>query len=266
MTNVIFEKPNYENLIKQGYTCVDMHSHSRYSDGLSSLRSLHNKCKKLGIGIALTDHNEIRGSLKLSKNKDIFVIPGMETTASEGIHTLFYFYDKKELKEFYNKTIKPNLSKNPFSDLKISVIDLIESAGKYNCKICSAHPFGPMNSGMHKFAEKEEYKKILKKIDFIEALNSAHLHSENIRAERWGDSMGKGLTGGSDAHATVFLGKVVTCTKSRDDFLDSIGKESIVVGKEVNSSLLMLRHILNLRLFSKFPKFYIKKMISYMSK
>ncbi|MBN2112122.1 PHP domain-containing protein [Candidatus Woesearchaeota archaeon] len=261
MNRVIFAKPDISELKKEGYHCVDMHCHSRYSDGLSKLHTIYKKCKKMGIGVALTDHNESKGAVKMMKYRDILVIPGIETTSKEGIHTLFYFYNAKELEEFCSKTVKKSLGGNPYSDLKASIIELVEAAGRYNCRICSAHPFGPWNTGIYKFSGKKDYKKLIKKIDFVEGINSSHPRESNIKAVKWGTKLGKTFTGGSDAHATMFIGKVVTATTGGKNFLDSISKESLVVGTEVNKALLALRHVLKLRMFSKFPKFYIKKII-----
>lgn len=259
MNKAIFAKPDIEKLKKEGYYCMDMHCHSRYSDGLTSIKGIYKRCKKLGIGIAITDHNECMGALKIVKYKGLNAIPGIETTSSEGIHTLFYFYNPGELEEFH-KIVEKNLSENPFSDLKISLIELVEKAKKYSCRISTAHPFAIGNTGIHKFLKNREYRKVFRKIDFIEAINSSNFHSMNVKAAKWGQKAGKPFTAGSDAHASVFIGKAVTASKS-EDFLDSLKKHSLVVGTEVNPVLLAFRHLLKFKMFSKFPKFYFKKLI-----
>ncbi len=261
MSKAIFEKPNIEELRRQGYHCIDMHCHTRYSDGITKIEDIYKKCRKLGIGIAITDHNEIKGALEIAKYKNFLAVPGIETTSSEGIHTLFYFYSPKELEEFHAKVIVKNRSENPFSDLRISVIDIIEKSKNYNCLISASHPFGPWNTGIHKFSKKKDYKRIIKKIDFVEVINSSTFHDLNKKAVEWGKQLGKGFTGGSDAHASLFIGKVITATTEKKNFLDSLKKESLVVGKEINPFLLSLRHALKWRMFSRFPKFYIKKLI-----
>jgi len=260
MSKAIFEKPNIKELRKQGYNCVDMHCHTRYSDGMPSIEQIYRHCRKKGIGVAITDHNEIKGALKIAKYKNFLSIPGIETTSSEGIHTLFYFYDPKELEEFHKKVIEKNLSENPFSDLKISVTDIVEKAKGYNCLASAAHPFAPGNTGIYGFTKKKKYRDLLRKIDFVEAINACTFHNQNQKAADWGMRLGKNFTGGSDAHTSQFIGMVVTATRG-EDFLDSIKKESLVVGKEVNSLLISLRCMLKVRMFSRFPKFYIKKLI-----
>ena len=47
---VLFEKPKI-NELKKEYTVVDMHFHTRYSDGINQVKAIVNKTKKLGIGI-----------------------------------------------------------------------------------------------------------------------------------------------------------------------------------------------------------------------
>ncbi len=55
-----FERPNLAELKKEN-TVVDLHFHSHYSDGYNTVEAIARKAHDLGIGIAVTDHNEIRG-------------------------------------------------------------------------------------------------------------------------------------------------------------------------------------------------------------
>ena len=97
---VDFKKPNIEELKKKKeFTLVDMHVHSRYSDGMNRVKTIIKKSKSLGIGISITDHNEVKGCIKAAGDKDVMLIPGIETTTYEGIHMLFYFFSVKDLEE-----------------------------------------------------------------------------------------------------------------------------------------------------------------------
>ena len=80
---IAFEKPGLEQL-GLSHTMIDMHVHTRYSDGLNSTRAIAQKAVELGIGIAITDHNEIRGALEIDKEPAILSIPGIEITSQEG--------------------------------------------------------------------------------------------------------------------------------------------------------------------------------------
>ena len=90
---VRFEKPDLE-LLNKTYTVVDTHFHSSYSDGLNRIDKIVERARRLGIGIAITDHNEIRGALEIDQYKDVLSIPGIELTVAEGSHLLVYFYEQ----------------------------------------------------------------------------------------------------------------------------------------------------------------------------
>lgn len=67
----------------------DLHIHSIYSyDGTAAVPAILGRAKQIGLGvIAITDHDEINGSLKaldLASQFDMEVIPGLEVTTAEG--------------------------------------------------------------------------------------------------------------------------------------------------------------------------------------
>ncbi|MDA8138743.1 MAG: PHP domain-containing protein, partial [Desulfobacteraceae bacterium] len=97
---VQFQKPDLCHL-NSDHTVVDMHFHSTYSDGLNRIDKIANQARRLGIGIAITDHNEIRGALEIDQYEDILSIPGIELTVAEGSHLLVYFYNTQDLQRFY---------------------------------------------------------------------------------------------------------------------------------------------------------------------
>jgi predicted metal-dependent phosphoesterase TrpH len=68
---------------------ADLHIHSIYSyDGTTSISSILGRARQIGLDvIAITDHDEITGSLKaveFAPNFGIEVIPGIEITTAEG--------------------------------------------------------------------------------------------------------------------------------------------------------------------------------------
>ena len=91
-----FERPDLDELIKQ-YTVVDLHFHSKYSDGNNAVSSIAKRALELGIGIAITDHNEIKGAVEIDRYRELLSIPGIEITSREGTHLLIYFYEVKSL-------------------------------------------------------------------------------------------------------------------------------------------------------------------------
>ncbi len=65
---------------------ADLHVHSNYSkDSLITPQDLVYYAKKRGLNaVAVTDHNQIEGSLKIAKETDFLVIPGMEVSSADG--------------------------------------------------------------------------------------------------------------------------------------------------------------------------------------
>ncbi|MFH1211244.1 MAG: PHP domain-containing protein, partial [archaeon] len=96
---VTFKKPGAINTREFSY--VDMHYHTRYSDGRTKIAKVMKKCRKRGFGVAVTDHNDIRGAILASRYNGVMTIPGIELGVREGAHLLLYFYNIKDLEEYY---------------------------------------------------------------------------------------------------------------------------------------------------------------------
>lgn len=126
INKVVFKKPGLINTKEFSY--ADMHYHTKYSDGRTKIVKVMKKCRKKGVGIAITDHNDIRGSILASGYNGVMVIPGIEIGVKEGAHLLLYFYTMKDLEEFYLKNVKDNKQKNPIRSLKIGINKIIEEA------------------------------------------------------------------------------------------------------------------------------------------
>ena len=113
----------------RGFSSVDMHCHSRYSDSFTTLKNMIKKAEKERFGFALTDHNTVLGC-KI-KSKEILLIPGMEFSSKEGPHILTYFQNFNDGKEFYEKFVKKNKRKNPYSSTRLSAYDYIDKAKEF---------------------------------------------------------------------------------------------------------------------------------------
>ena len=109
MGSVIFRKPPLRKLEKEGLFGVDMHFHTRYSlDAISRIPAAVKKAQKKGFGFAITDHNTIKGVLAAKPHmKTTTIVPGIEITCNNGNHRLAYFYDIKELEQFFSKRLEP---------------------------------------------------------------------------------------------------------------------------------------------------------------
>jgi predicted metal-dependent phosphoesterase TrpH len=78
---------------------VDLHTHSRYSDGSDSPTEIIENAKRIGLSaIALTDHDLIDGleEARQAAGSDIEMIPGAELSVEwegKGMHLLAYWID-----------------------------------------------------------------------------------------------------------------------------------------------------------------------------
>ncbi len=233
---IIFKNPLKESSIKD-LVKVDLHTHTTVSDGFCEVKDIINMANDLKIGVSIADHNEIKSSVEICKQKKVFSIPAIEVTGRDFIDLLIYFYSVKDLQEFYEKHIRKNEIPDhgfQFHRLTWYTSELIMLAKKYPCLIVLPHPYTRKPKNSYRFFRKR--KEMLKQIDAIEGLNSLIRRKSNLLSIGWAQSIGKPITGGSDAHELHQVGKTVTCCKhsSVSGFLDDIRKKkSKVVGLEV---------------------------------
>ena len=167
----------------------DLHVHSVCSKcGLNTLSGILKKAKEKGLnGVAITDHNTIKGAAKakkLNKDKSFEVIVGEEIMTDIG--EVLAYYLKKE--------IKPGKFE-----------DVIRQIKKQDAVCAIAHPytFGLRKGIGNVFGVKEA--------NAVETFNSRCLTSfENRRARKLAKRMRSAETGGSDAHFPWEIGKGYT--------------------------------------------------------
>ena len=232
-----FAKPDLHQLVRQ-HTVVDMHFHSHHSDGLSSVDKIAARAAVLGIGIAITDHNAIGGALEIDRCKDVFSIPGIEVTVSEGSHVLIYFDAIDQLKDFYHTLVEPYMGHGVMSSLKLSMLELIKRTRDYDALIIFPHPYCAMYTGVcnAQFSQ-GELQNLLNLADGVEVINAGNLNKWNLKCTVLGFNLGKSMVGGSDGHALNHMGRAVSvaqCPKTRRDFLDAVRlNANQVIGKEI---------------------------------
>jgi len=234
---VVFEVPLLKELNKQ-YTVVDMHFHTRYSDGVNTPREIARKLRKLGIGIAVTDHNTIAGALEMAHYKDVLSIPGIEITSREGAHILVYFYEAGALQHFYKTEVMPFLGKELMSSIALTMEEIIWRARKYDSAlILFAHPYCAMYTGVcNSIFTRDRQRQLLELADGVEVINAGNLKKWNLKSTVLGFNLNKAMTGGSDGHSLYQLGKSVSYADTPGDriaFLDAVrAGENAVMGKE----------------------------------
>lgn len=233
---VLFEKPNLSELNKK-FTAVDMHFHSRRSDGMNTVSEIADRARELGIGVAITDHNSIDAAVELDEHEDILSIPGIELTSREGTHILIYFYDVDSLRKFEKIDIRPYRGRMVMSSIALDMEEIVKRARAFHTLIIFPHPYCAAYTGINNtFFSKERLKSLYDAVDGVEVINAGNLKKWNLRSAVLGFNLNMAITGGSDGHSLNQLGRVVTCAEGsigRKQFLDSVkNKQNRVIGKE----------------------------------
>ena len=168
---------------------IDMHVHTKYSlDGTGEPFEFVNNARKIGLsGIAITDHNEIKGALEarefIKGTKDFLVIIGEEISTDRG-HILAYNIRKKVERDLTpEETVKRINDQGGFAVV--------------------AHP-DRFPSGI----KKEMIPGL--EVAGIEVMNGATVAFKNNAARILALKLGKGMLGGSDAHAPKKIGATYT--------------------------------------------------------
>jgi len=239
---VTFRYPG-KGFVPEGTLCADMHFHTHYSDSYTSIKDAVDLARKKGIGLAVTDHNLIGGSLealKMAKEDGLFVVPGIEISSWDGPHILVYFYSADEMKEYWTKNVFPYIHKSRWLAIDKGTEWILDSLEDVNCVVSGAHPLGYLASikGVQKAIDNGRLPKdIGGRFDAYEVICSGMFRSENLRAIKCANQYGIGYTGGSDGHMLHELGRVVTMQEADDldGFLKGILKQTnYVIGKEKN--------------------------------
>ena len=237
MAHITIGQPEYEILTKK-YTCVDMHIHTEHSqDSSMKLATIKKFATKHSIGVAITDHDQIKGNLLFKKKyPEIFQIPGIEVTTKEKKDVLMYFNSHKDLEDFYVKEIEPNKKKhrtNAFTiRTNISLNLLLDIGQDYNATKVLPHPFVRLK-GAFRYLKNNQKFDTLNKIDAIEVINSSMPLKYNLNAINWAKLEQMPITAGSDSHIEETLGKAITYNKAKsiEEFLKAIRKNnSNVIG------------------------------------
>jgi len=233
--------PLLHKIREKGYTPVDMHIHTQHSDASISITSLLARAKHLGIGIAITDHNEIQGVIEACNHSTgALVIPGIELSSCEGPHILLYFYSAGDLADYFTTHIKGTLRKSQYMAIQLTVDKILTAAENYPCVKVAAHPFGyfGINRGILKCIDNKTLpSETIDHIDGIEVICGGMGKDLNDKAARYAGDHDLPITGGSDAHVLPSVGGVITGVKADtvEGFLNGIlAKKSIVIGSTAN--------------------------------
>ena len=183
---------------------LDLHLHSCYSDdAIGSPEDLIKSLKKRDLqGMALTDHNTIKGCIKAQKvaPKDFLVIPGVEISTADG-HLLAF-----------------NVTENIRGGLSVeeTVERIIDAGGE---------PIVPHLFRLLSGIKKEKLIGIQTKVSAIEVFNGCSVPSTNLKSAKVARAFNLGGIGGSDSHDPLYAGYAYTVVDSTDLRIDTILSE-----------------------------------------
>ncbi len=188
---------------------VDTHVHTRYSDGIAGVGRIERHCRNRVFGLAVTDHNEIRGAVSLFERKRVPVIPAIEVGTEEGIDLLVYFASPSTLEEFYIEAVEPYLRHRFMVRSWIRTENCLQAAREMGGYISLAHPFALGRKSLdyqHGRRGKSFVQIVLDGVDAIELHNGGIHRQANLKAKTYAATAGKRLTVGSDSHRLGTIG------------------------------------------------------------
>jgi predicted metal-dependent phosphoesterase TrpH len=169
---------------------ADLHVHTTYShDSIITLKELVFYAKKRGLtSVAVTDHNQIEGALKMAKDTNFPIIPGIEVSSLNG-HILGL-----NLAEFIPRGLSAD-----------ETIDRIHEAGGI---AIACHPFALFKGSIGKHASG--------KFDAIEAINASAFPFNRVtrKATELAEKLRLPKVAGTDAHYGPVIGQAYTLIDS----------------------------------------------------
>lgn len=183
---------------------LDLHIHSQYSeDGAGSPIEIIKQLQKRDIhGMAITDHNTVKGGLKALKvaPKDFIVIPGIEISTSDG--------------HIIGLDIKENIPRE--LSVEITIEKILDQGGIP----IVPHLFRSM-SGI----KEENLKQVVNEIPALEVFNSCSVPQSNLKVAKLARKLNLGGTGGSDSHNPNYVGYGYTTVDTTDYSIDAVISE-----------------------------------------
>jgi predicted metal-dependent phosphoesterase TrpH len=185
---------------------ADLHVHSNYSkDSSITPQELIFYAKKRGLtAVAVTDHNQIEGSLKIAKEAEFLVIPGMEVSSADG------------------HIVALNLQELIPRDLSAKeTVDKIHKAGGIAIAV---HPYAWFKGSLNGHVEEANF-------DAVETLNASAFPFSRCKkkAAKIAQKLNLPCVGGTDAHYGPTIGCGYTVIDSEPN-VDAIAK-AIANGK-----------------------------------
>jgi predicted metal-dependent phosphoesterase TrpH len=178
---------------------ADLHVHTIYShDSLITPKELVFYAKKCGLtAVAITDHDTIEGALKIAKETDFLIIPGIEVSSRNG--------------HIVGLNLQEPIQKGLSSD---ETVDKIHEAGGL---AVACHPFALFKGSLGKHTND--------KFDAIETINASAFpfNRSTKKAQEIADRFGIPRVAGTDAHYGPAIGYAYTLIDAEPQ-VDAISK------------------------------------------
>ncbi len=177
---------------------IDLHIHTKASDGLIDIEFLKEFLVDIPHLISITDHNTISSNVELYQTEGMNVVPGIEVGCKDGFEFLIYFQDINELIDFYNNHVKPFKNKNKITRTKQNYNYYLVAAREYNSLISIPHITGLAQKNYLK--NKDYIHQVTAQVNAIETYNHTLSKKRNFIAKGVRKAKKKSATFGSDAH------------------------------------------------------------------
>jgi len=215
--------------VKNSLLKIDLHVHTYYSeDATTTLKEVVYYAKKQGLdGVAITDHDTLRGTHKLVKKNQLLIIPGLEVETQRG-HIL----------ALNTKALIPP---------KLSAIDAVQKIHDAGGIAVVAHPAVVLKTGLGMITAPNL------NIDAVEVINSAAFpfFLSTYLSCRLAKKLNLPQTAGSDAHHAQEIGTaytIVDADSNPDDVAEAIKKGAITpCGKPISWTKRIRRGAFNLK-------------------
>jgi len=173
-----------------GFMKYDLHVHTHYSAcSILKPKTLLKAAKKAKLdGMAVVDHNSIRGGIEVkkeNKDKDFEVIPSTEISTDRGHVMGLYVNEEIRSREFFSVT---------------------EEIKKQGGIVILAHPFRMIPY----LRSRVKGIDITKYLDAVECYNARTSYFGNRGAGKLAEGFNLARTGGSDAHFSFEVGRSFT--------------------------------------------------------
>jgi predicted metal-dependent phosphoesterase TrpH len=198
----------------------DLHLHSRYSpDGTLDVKDIVRIARKRGLdGIAITDHDTVRGGLDALKLKPegIDVICGCEVNTDRGDVIGLFLTEEIKARDH------------------VAVIEEIHAQGGV---VVVPHPFDSIRGSAFWLADRDAPL-----IDGVEVINARCVfRRSNASADRYADRYALAKIGGSDAHFGAEIGNAGTLIDEGTSLIEAISRRSTMAFGKASSPIFHLR-------------------------